>query len=370
MAKSRGRGGRKSAQKNKDQSALGRLAGGVVSFLFGKQMEDSTTVRFQEIKGLCLIAGALWLFLALVSFYSPIGDVEAEGRNWGGEAGFWLANGALMFVGLSAYMGVLLAAAWGIVIVARKQISFPALRLFGALSFVISVAFMLQLGLGPELVDGVVKNPEGYLWLSAELPYGPGGWLALEASDPLVLKLGGAGSWVILGLLSIISFMLATEMAFYPAFVALGAWLRERREGKDEGWMTAVGGWIKRLAIGLWDFLRGADLEPAVATAGAAKSASKPKAKPRRAPKKKKVEETPLIDLAEEEEDEEEDEEEWEYEDEEEEDDEYALDDDEEEEDDEEEWEYEDEEEEEEEEAAVEITPPAKKPREEESRLQ
>lgn len=365
MAKSRGRGGRKSAQKNKEQSALGRLAGGVVNFLFGKPMEDTTRVRFQEIKGLCLIAGALWLFLAMVSFYSPIGDVNAEGKNWAGEAGFWLANGALMFVGLSAYVGVVLAAAWGIVIVARKQVSFPALRLFGALCFVLSVAFMLQLGLGPELVDGQVETPEGYGWLANELPYGPGGWPALAACKPLVLKLGSVGSWIILGLVSVISFMLATEMAFYPAFTALGEWLRERREGKDEAFGAAMMGWVKRLAIGLWDFLRGADLDDAKTTQAAAKTKAAKTAKPktRRSPKKKKDESLPLIELAEEEEEDEEeeyeDEDEWEYEDDEEEEDEdeYAYDDEEEEEDDEEEWEYEDEEEEE----PVVITPAAKK---------
>ena len=337
-----------------------------MNFLFGKPMEDTTRVRFQEIKGLCLIAGALWLFLAMVSFYTPIGDVNAEGRNWAGEVGFWLANGALMFVGLSAYVAVLLAAAWGIVIVARKQISFPALRLFGALCFVFSVAFMLQLGLGPGLEDGVPDYPKNYSWIVAELPYGPGGWLALNASGPLVLKLGSIGSWVILGLVSVISFMLATEMAFYPAFTALGEWLRERREGKDESSTAALMGWIKRLAIGLWDFLRGADLEQpttqaAAQKAKAAKTTKAAKAKKARAAKKKKDESLPLIELAEEEEDdeEEEDEEEWEYEDEEEEDDgEYAYEDeDEEEEEDEEEWEYEDEEEEE----PVVLTPAAKK---------
>ena len=368
MAKSRGRG-RKKAGKNKQQSALGRLTGGAVSFLFGKPMEDTTTARFQEIKGLCLIAGALWLFLAMISFYSPIDDLQAEGRNWGGQAGFWLANGALMFVGLAAYLGVLLAAAWGVVIVARKQVTFPAMRLFGALAFVGSVAFMLQLGLGPRIVDGIVEWPNSYRWLSSELPYGPGGWLALEASETLVLKLGGIGSWVILGLLAVISFMLATEMAFYPAFVALNEWLAERREGKDEGWLTAVGGWSKRLLLGLWDFLRGADLEPVLAGGGRASKTAKTtraKAKPKRAAKKK-VEPTPLIDLAEQDEEEEEeeydddddddeyaldDDEEWEEEDEEEEDEgEYDYDDDE---------EWEDEEEYEDEEEPVEITPVAK----------
>lgn len=373
MAKSRGQG-RKKANKKSEPSALSRLVGGAVSFLFGKPMEDTTLARFQEIKGLCLIAGAIWLFLALISFYSPIDDVQAVGRNWGGQIGFWLANGALLFVGLAAYLGVFLAFAWGVIIVARKKVTFPAMRLFGALSFVLAVAFLLQLGMGPERVDGAIIHPRAYPWLTSELPYGPGGWLALEASEALVLKLGGVGSWVILGLLAVISFMLATEMAFYPAFVALKGWLEERRDGKDEGVGAAVWGWTKRLLVGLWDFLRGADLEPALATGGAVKTAPKKAAPKRKRATKKKETDTPLLDLAEEEEDDEyededdelygyddEDEEEYdldedEYEDEEEEDEDDDAYDYDEEEDDEDEWEEEDEEVEE---PAV-ITPAAK----------
>ena len=254
MAKGRGR----KTKKSGSQSAVGRLASGVVSFFFGKPMEDTTMARFQEIKGLCLIAAAVWLLLSLVSFYAPIDDAAARGRNWGGQIGFWLANGTLVFVGLAGYLVVALSFAWGVVIVARKRVVFPALRLFGALCFVLSVAFMLQLGTGPTLdAEGFPVYPEDYRWVTAEVPYGPGGWLALQATEHLVLKFGGVGLWVILALSSIVSFMIATEMAFYPAFSALGEWLEERRESGDEDWLTAVSGWTKRLLVGLWDFLRG-----------------------------------------------------------------------------------------------------------------
>ena len=188
----------------------------------------------------------------------------------------------------------------GFVLVARKHIAWPLLRLFGGVCFLLASAFMFERGFGSEAGQG--------------LPYGPGGYLALELAgagvhgehEPAILvrKLGNPGLWVLLALTTLIAFMLATEMAFYPAVQAFREWLDERRGEAQESVPAAIWGWTRRLFAGLWHFLRGTD----ITTEAPAKPVA---AKPKRAPKKSKPKlETPeLFD-----EDEDEDEEAWEYE--------------------------------------------------------
>ncbi len=319
----------------------------------GKQAETDASEHFQEIKGLALIGMAMWLFLSLMSYQPTIGVLPAAGEhpeswNWGGQAGRYLASWVFTAIGWAGYFLVFLAMAWGVVLVARKHISWPLVRVFGGALFLVSSAFLVQLAFGDSY--------------GLDLPYGPGGYLAWELAGPgvdgshvppiLVEKLGGPGLWILLVLASLLSFMLATEMAFYPAIAAFQEWMRERRDDDRESVVGAVGGWLGRLFAGLWEFLRGTDLTQDAKPAKAKKAT---KAKPK--PKKKKPE-PELFD-----EDEEEalaDDEEWVYEDEEEEeeDEDPAAEDD--------EWEYEEEEEddEEEEEEAAEITPapaPAKR---------
>jgi S-DNA-T family DNA segregation ATPase FtsK/SpoIIIE len=245
-------------KNTKGPRRLGALLGG---FLFGRPLGDETSDRLQEIKGLAMTGMSLWLLLSMVSYFTPFGDPGAVGRNWGGQAGFYLANWAFIAIGLAGYLFGLLGLFWGLVTVARKHVSWPGIRLFGAFCLVGAVAFMLQLAFGPNPED---LAPGGNLvGLDSYLPYGPGGWLALQTTPFLVQKFGGPGLWILLLTTSTVSFLLATEMAFYPALRAFGQWLRERRERWGEGVLGALWGWTRGLMGGLWDFLRGADLETA-----------------------------------------------------------------------------------------------------------
>ncbi|HIG11537.1 MAG: DNA translocase FtsK [bacterium] len=321
------RGKQKKGKKKRGQptSVMERLRDLAFGFLFGSPVDEGTRDRLQEIKGLCLMAFSAWLLISMLSFYAPHGDPGAEGRNWGGQLGFFLANGALRIAGWGAYLAAVLGLAWGFVILARKQIAWPSMRLFGAVCLVLSVSFMLQLGFGPATDAG---GPAG---ASSPVPFGPGGWLAFELVEThLVPKFGVAGLWIMLSMLSLVSFMLATEMAFWPAIVAAGEWLEERRADSNEGRLRAGLRWFGGILGGLWDFLRGADLceDDSVGTA------------PAKQPKASVQAVLPGGDWEEEEEQPEE-EEEWE-------DEEYTYEDEDEEDDD--EYEYEDEEEEEDEE--------------------
>ena len=349
------------------------------SFLFGEPLDASTSARVRELFGLFLIGGSVWLLISMGSYYAPWGLEGAQGHNWGGKLGYYLARGAFMFFGLSGYLLGVLGLCWGSIIVARKVVDLAFIRCLGAGCFVFSMAFLMDLAFGVPLYER--RGPDGLVALDNELPFGPGGWLAYASMENLVSQFGRVGLGVLLVTMAGISFMLATEMAFYPALRAFGEWIAERREQRGEAFVPAVLGWLKTLFVGLWDFLRGADLElqPAGGPASKSKtrstSASKAKAKPKRKPAKKRATAPePELDFeaAEEELDEEPEEEEYEeyeeeeeYEPEEDEEDEYED----EEEEDEYEYEYEDEDdeeyEEEEDEPIEEIVPekPAKKER-------
>ncbi|TAJ18922.1 MAG: DNA translocase FtsK, partial [Planctomycetota bacterium] len=248
---------RKSRGEARGLARVGRF---VSDFVFGRDLDDATAARLGEIKGLCLIAFSLFLLLALISFYRPVGDPAADGWNWCGKVGAYFANCALVALGWASFLLCFLGGSWGLVLLARKKLSMPVLRVAGGAVFLFSVALLLQLGLG-DIVES-----------DNSLPYGPGGYAALRLVGPigdalqpetavLIDKFGRPGLWIVLLATALVSFALATEFAFYPALKALNDWLAERREKRGESLVAAVWGWTRRTFAALWRFLRGADLE-------------------------------------------------------------------------------------------------------------
>jgi len=260
-SKGKGRlGPSKGGAAPKERGRLGALA---ASFLFGEPLDEATTARVRELTGLAFIGFGNWLPLSMGTFYTPY-DAAPGGANKGGRLGFYLANWAFRGIGLSGYLLALLGIAWGAIIVARKKVDLPAIRVLGAGCFVVSFAFVLDLASGPSVSQRkawfAAHSDQPLQELYPDLPFGPGGWLALIKNPDLVDRFGSAGLWVLLITISLISFMLATQMAFYPALVAFHDWAEERRDERGESLGMALVGWLKRLALGIWDFLRGADL--------------------------------------------------------------------------------------------------------------
>jgi S-DNA-T family DNA segregation ATPase FtsK/SpoIIIE len=269
-------GGMTRRGESKKRSAGGREGSGrflaaLRGFLIGGPLEESTAERLREILGLCLVGFCLWVLIAMVSFYTPIDDLAASGSNWGGQGGYFFANGAFLFLGLAGYLAVLLGLAWGAVLIAGRAVSWVSLRFLGGVCFVISAAFLLQHMFGPDVAAG---DAEVQRAVSSRLPYGPGGWLALQLTPLLVEKFGSPGLLLLLMLMALVSFLLATERAFYPAVRAFAGWLRVRREERGESMWSALAGWSAGFARGLWSFVSGANVatEPheALAVAGVA----------------------------------------------------------------------------------------------------
>jgi S-DNA-T family DNA segregation ATPase FtsK/SpoIIIE len=244
------------------ESGLARLWRLSTDFLLGRDIDDETAARLGEIKGLALIGFSLYLLLALLSFYWPAGDAGARGWNWGGKVGAYFAKWSLSALGWASFLLCFLGCSWGLVLLARKKLSLPTLRILGGAVSLFSVALLLQLGLGSTFES------------DNRLPYGPGGYPAMTLVGPasidaqlngevpiLIDKFGLPGLWVLLLLTAVVSTALATEFAFYPALSALNAWLAERREKRGESLPSALWGWTRRTVAALWDFLRGRDLE-------------------------------------------------------------------------------------------------------------
>ena len=282
---------KKRGSKRGQRGRWSQLAAG---FLLGEPMEDDTAARVRELGGLALIGLSLWLLLSLSTF-DRLPPEGATGVNLGGDLGFHIANGVLIYAGLAGYLLALLGLAWGVVMVARHEIQMPFIRGLGVFASVLAVAFVLDLGFGPSTAErqaffsqrDQLAQDGIFAALSNDLPYGPGGLVALEANPVLIQRFGAVGLWIVLLTLSIMSLLLATQMAFYNAIVAFGEWLDERENRMGERLLPAVGGWFKRLAIGMWDFLRGADLAAAPAGRSRSKSSSRKKSGKKTAPKKK-----------------------------------------------------------------------------------
>ena len=138
--------GRKKGSKKGVSSRWSELTS---SFLLGEPLDEETAARVRELAGLMMIGLSLWLLLSLFSFHMPI-EAEGSGRNLGGRVGFFLAEWSLTFTGLSSYLLAILGLSWGFIVVARKEVDLPMIRVLGALVFVFSFSFILQLGFVDE----------------------------------------------------------------------------------------------------------------------------------------------------------------------------------------------------------------------------
>jgi S-DNA-T family DNA segregation ATPase FtsK/SpoIIIE len=96
-----------------------------------------------------------------------------------------------------------------------------------------------------------------------------GGYLAYSSTPFFISKFGGVGFFILLVLLTLVSFLLATEMGFYSVLQAFRGWLARRREERGQGMLSAVSGHVGTVLRAAWNFIRGADLQPAVQGAGA-----------------------------------------------------------------------------------------------------
>ena len=85
-------------------SFISRL-GVLVKSLFVADEDAEPSQHAREVVGILMLFASLWLFFAMLSYWTPYDDPGAQGMNWGGRLGFYLAkaaHGIAGFVGLKA----------------------------------------------------------------------------------------------------------------------------------------------------------------------------------------------------------------------------------------------------------------------------
>ena len=115
------------------------------------------------------------------------------------------------------------------------------LRAFGVAIFVLSFAFVLDLGFGPSTDEArafLAREASGdavKATFSSDLPYGPGGYLALAANVSLVDRFGENGLWIVLLTIIGISALLAMLTTCTPGVTTVNI---------DNGFGAAYAAWL------------------------------------------------------------------------------------------------------------------------------
>jgi len=282
------------------EQPLGGVTSRIKSFFFGREVDEGTAERLREIKGIALVGFALFLLVALVSYYTPYKDPGARGWNWAGQVGWYFAGLLVSGFGLAALVLGLLLLIWGCVMVGGKRVSLVSLRVFGGATFVLSLAYLL------DYVSFLVAD-EGSNRAGSHLPFGPGGYLAFASREFFLAKFGRGGFPILLILLTLTSFLLATEMGFYSALQGFRGWLANRKKEGGQGFFAAVAGHIGTVLRAAWNFIRGEDLrpglQPVMQAAGAGVALEEPRQTIRRTERLPDVVEDEVEDAEEEEED-------------------------------------------------------------------
>ncbi len=178
-------------------------------------------VVLREIAGIVLFVLAAFLLLSFTSFVD-----RGEGRETGpaanlcGAAGFEVARVGLFWFGYGAYLGVFILFTWSLALIGRRGLEVGPFRLlwFGVFLYCAS-GLMSHFGTG-----STYRIPD------------PGGLVGLQISRFLetTLALGPWGTKLVLLMLVLITFQLATDFALYDAVVGIGSFLDERRRRAAE----------------------------------------------------------------------------------------------------------------------------------------
>src|SRR4030095_3957115 len=86
----------------------------------------------------------------------------------------------------------------------------------------------------PDYVSFLVAD-EGASRTGSHLPYGPGGYLAYASREFFLAQVARGVCRILLLLLTLTSFLLATELGFYSALQGFRAWLARRKEERGQG---------------------------------------------------------------------------------------------------------------------------------------
>ena len=154
--------------------------------------------RARQPLGLVLAAASTFVFVALLDYRAGAPEL-----NVCGSLGYRIADALLTAFGIGAFLAPAFGIFWGAARVVREASGHAAVKLLGVaiLSGAVSVA-------------AAGWDPEGQPHPS--LPTGKGGWLGTQSFPLLLEGLGAFGVAVLLALIAVLAFLLATEWGFVP----------------------------------------------------------------------------------------------------------------------------------------------------------
>lgn len=177
----------------------------------------SRQTLYLELSGVVLFVLSAFLLLAFTSF-AEVGSGVAGGKtaNLCGAAGYAVARTSLHWFGYGAYVGLFILFTWALALIGHRQLSLGPFRLvwFGSFLFCTSALFS---HFGSE---GAMRLPDA------------GGLVGFQVATFVEnnLSLGPWGSKLVLLMLVLVTFQLATDFLLYTALLGLKEFIEERRE--------------------------------------------------------------------------------------------------------------------------------------------
>ncbi len=162
--------------------------------------------RLREVLSLALFGITLFMLLASLSF--------GRADNLCGPTGEILAGGLLLNFGYASYLLIFVLGVWSVLLFARLESDSISLRISGLVLCLICFSALLA-HLAPDS-HGVF----------------PSGGMVGEYINELLVHVAGlgvAGTRIVLIVLSLMTFMLATDVAYYATLVSSASWVREKR---------------------------------------------------------------------------------------------------------------------------------------------
>ncbi len=168
-----------------------------------------------EIWAICFVAVAILIFVSLISY--NINDVSLHTstpnertRNFAGIIGAYLGSALFFLIGFSSYAIPVVVMFWamGRFLGARQQRFY--IKLAGTLILIISLSTLLSLCF---LGDRTARFQNG-------------GIIGLTVSDILVTYFGQIGSFIVVGMLLLLSVILATEFLIFPLVLEGVKWIK------------------------------------------------------------------------------------------------------------------------------------------------
>ena len=201
----KGRGGRSTARTAKGKRRGGR-----------PELSEHAQDRLREVVSLLLLG--LTLFLALACFSA------GTGQNLCGSTGERAALMLLNTFGYAAWLLVLCFASWGLVLFTRMETQSFSMRASGLVLCLVSLSALLA-----------------HFFGEAGTFFAPGGSVGEYINGLLILTggLGVVGTRVILIMLTLVTFVLATDVAYFATLMSSARWLGEKGSAIREARLEA-----------------------------------------------------------------------------------------------------------------------------------